>query len=257
MKKKRILLSILMGTVVVTTFGAINNITSVSASGIAHTHGPSYTSLYTRNGEEISDRALSGNTPWLVGEIINLNGETMYQVATNEFVKANDVTYEPQHDKPAVKPNNGKNNNNVRVTANAYSTPIFDDQTKEVSMVPYDSTFKVGRIVQSDTGLVYYQVSTHGWMVGDLVKVTGHLENVEQVYGFRPIKPYRGITAEEIRDDMVNWFGCNQDELEKIPDDNVTEEYTISNYSGADISGTYKRLYKINSNIGGSVYYQP
>jgi len=41
MKKKRILLSILMGTVVVTTFGAINNITSVSASGIAHTHGPS------------------------------------------------------------------------------------------------------------------------------------------------------------------------------------------------------------------------
>ncbi|WP_125712952.1 hypothetical protein [Companilactobacillus kedongensis] len=259
MNKKRILLSIFTGTMAATAFGIINNTTNVSASGVVHTYG--ITLMYTRNGDMVRNRALQRNTPWQVGETINLNGEVMYQVSTNEFVKGSDVSYEaPSTPTTPTQPdNNQKNNSDVRVKVTLpWGSPVFDDQTQKVDDIAAPGmVYKVGRIVQSDTGLVYYQVSTHGWMVGDLVDVSGKLGNVEQVYGFRPIGDYDDTTVEDIRDDMYNWFGCDWDALESIPDDKVREEFTISNYAGEDIGGTYRRLYSINPNIGGSMYYQP
>lgn len=263
MNKKRIFLSAFTGAMIATTFAVMNNSTEIFASGVVHTHGPSYTSMYTRTGEPVSNRALAADTPWQVGEVIQLNSETMYQVSTNEFVKASDVTYEAQPDvsinpvTPEKTDNDQNPNADVSITADVTynGSPIFDDRTKEVTWEPLGSSFRVARVVQSDTGLVYYQVSPHGWMVGDLVHVSGHIGKVEQVYGFRPIAAFQGETPEEVRELLYEGFGCDWDGLEAVPDDIVIEQWSISNYLGHDIGDLYRRMYGVNPNIGGSMYY--
>ncbi|KRK63849.1 hypothetical protein FC72_GL001088 [Companilactobacillus tucceti DSM 20183] len=252
MNKKRILLSVFTGAIAATSFAVFNNVTNVSASGVVHTKDAT-TFLFTRTGEMINTRALAPNTPWQVGDIIQVNGETLYQVSTNEFVKEGSVTYEaPNSTTPTEKPNNDQNPNaGVTVSVDLpWGAPIFDDRTQEVTNAPAGSAFKVGRIVQSDTGLVYYQVSTHGWMVGDLVKVSGNLGKVEQVYGFRPIGEYQGESADDMREALYE-MGCDWDALESIPDDVINEQSTISNYSGSDIGDLSRRLNNINPNVGG------
>lgn len=248
MNKKRILLSVFTGAIAATSFAVFNNATNVSASGVVHTHDVA-TRLFTRTGEMVNYRALAPNTPWQVGDIIQVNGETLYQVSTNEFVKEGSVTYEAPN---SEKPNNDQNPNaSVTVSVDLpWGSPIFDDQTQEVTNAPAGSAYKVGRIVQSDTGLVYYQVSTHGWMVGDLVNVSGNLGKVEQVYGFRPIGEYQGESADDMREALYEG-GCDWNTLESIPDDIINEQSTISNYSGGDIGNLIRRLNNINPNVGG------
>lgn len=46
--------------------------------------------LYTVDGNLVANRALSPKSSWLVGRIFTHNNETFYQVATNEYLKAND-----------------------------------------------------------------------------------------------------------------------------------------------------------------------
>ncbi|MBL3530403.1 hypothetical protein JMJ99_03405 [Companilactobacillus zhachilii] len=46
--------------------------------------------LYREDGKLITDRALGPNSNWLVGRIFTHNNETYYQVATKEYLKAND-----------------------------------------------------------------------------------------------------------------------------------------------------------------------
>lgn len=50
----------------------------------------SYYRLYTVDGNEISNRGLAPKTDWAVGRIFTHNNETYYQVATNEYLKANE-----------------------------------------------------------------------------------------------------------------------------------------------------------------------
>jgi len=47
--------------------------------------------LYREDGKLITDRALGPNSNWLVGRIFTHNGETYYQVATKEYLKANNA----------------------------------------------------------------------------------------------------------------------------------------------------------------------
>jgi len=47
--------------------------------------------LYTVDGNLVANRALSPKSSWLVGRIFTHNNETFYQVATNEYLKANDA----------------------------------------------------------------------------------------------------------------------------------------------------------------------
>ncbi|WP_338214529.1 hypothetical protein [Companilactobacillus muriivasis] len=48
-------------------------------------------SLYREDGKLITDRALGPNSNWLVGRIFTHNGEAYYQVATKEYLKANNA----------------------------------------------------------------------------------------------------------------------------------------------------------------------
>ncbi len=59
--------------------------------GSIRTNSGSYKYLYTAEGKQVGDRALSANTDWKSDRTINLNGTTYYRVATNEFVQADDV----------------------------------------------------------------------------------------------------------------------------------------------------------------------
>lgn len=60
------------------------------ATTVAHTTTASYANLYTIDGKRVKNRALAHNTDWLVGKTMSLWGTEYYQVATNEWLRAND-----------------------------------------------------------------------------------------------------------------------------------------------------------------------
>jgi len=47
--------------------------------------------LYTLDGNQVKNRALAGNSAWYSDRYATINGQTMYRVATNEWVSANDL----------------------------------------------------------------------------------------------------------------------------------------------------------------------
>lgn len=47
--------------------------------------------LYTANGDIVRSRALAGNTAWRTDKSATINGQTMYRVATNEWVSSADL----------------------------------------------------------------------------------------------------------------------------------------------------------------------
>lgn len=61
---------------------------NADASTVATTNASGIAKLYTKNGKQISNRALAPNTKWAVGNVITINGEKLYQVASNEYLKA-------------------------------------------------------------------------------------------------------------------------------------------------------------------------
>ena len=48
-------------------------------------------SLYTSQGKKVTNRALAKNTPWYSDRMATINGQTMYRVATDEWVMADDI----------------------------------------------------------------------------------------------------------------------------------------------------------------------
>ncbi|MFC6323151.1 SLAP domain-containing protein [Companilactobacillus baiquanensis] len=91
--KKNIIGSLVVAGMAAVTVGIFSNSTDVSAAGVATTFDH-ITRMYNRDGDLVTNRALGPNTPWQVGIFATINGETMYQVSTNEFVKASETTYE-------------------------------------------------------------------------------------------------------------------------------------------------------------------
>lgn len=90
---KKTIGSLVVAGMAAVTVGIFSNSTDVSAAGVATTFDH-ITRMYNRDGDLVTNRALGPNTPWQVGIFATINGETMYQVSTNEFVKASETTYE-------------------------------------------------------------------------------------------------------------------------------------------------------------------
>lgn len=63
----------------------------VKHEGVVTTTNGSYKRLYTLEGKMITNRALGVNSKWYTDQYATINGEKMYRVATNEWVKASDV----------------------------------------------------------------------------------------------------------------------------------------------------------------------
>lgn len=190
-----------------------------------------------------------------MGKTISIDGSTMYQVATNEYVKATDVSYDA-NPTPQItsKPTIG-NNTDIRVSSRILKAPVYDDRTGEViSNLPYGEQYKVNRIVRTDTGAAYYQVSGHGWVIDKMVNISGTPSNVEYIGDFHPMNGYLGATGESIRELLYENFGCNWNALEAISDVQLIEISNFSNYAGEDIGGFYRDVYAVNPNIGGQLY---
>jgi len=55
------------------------------------TQSGNYKALFDVNGKQSSVRALAANTSWFTDRIATINGQKMYRVATNEWIKASDI----------------------------------------------------------------------------------------------------------------------------------------------------------------------
>jgi len=59
---------------------------------IVTTKGVNVTPVYNSKGQLVIDLALDTNTPWYTDRSANIKGSEMYRVATDQWVKASDVT---------------------------------------------------------------------------------------------------------------------------------------------------------------------
>lgn len=91
---KKLLGSLLVAGFAAISFTAVTNVKDVSASGVANTIN--LTRMYNKQGDLVTNRALAARTPWRVGYFRVINGSLMYQVSTNEFVRAYSVSYDPE-----------------------------------------------------------------------------------------------------------------------------------------------------------------
>lgn len=222
---KKTMGSLVVAGMAAVTLGAFSNLTNVSASGVATTFDK-IVRMYQPNGDLVTNRALGAHTPWQVGETRTINGETMYQVSTAEFVKASDVSYDANPGGTTTDTNTDNNNNSDVVITTEYSIGYNDvDGTTTSPFANSDNpglegSFKVGRLVNNGVS-TYYQVSTHTWIDGSdglNVQVTGN-PNVEYDSNFSPVgKTVLGMTADQIRKSLVDDFQCNADALAAVPD---------------------------------------
>ncbi|MFC6176710.1 SLAP domain-containing protein [Companilactobacillus huachuanensis] len=92
--------AVLAAALLMATTGAVTslsgNTTKVDAATVATVNSGVTAQLYNSNGAWVTDRALAQNTKWRVGTISKIAGVTMYQVATNEYLRASDSTLSGQ-----------------------------------------------------------------------------------------------------------------------------------------------------------------
>lgn len=117
------------------------------------------TRIYNKKGNLVTNRALAPNTDWLTGKVISLGGESYTQVATNEYVKNNDVKIINPY--TAVDPNKGKMVGRVIMG----SDRVFNTATNSVSPTLLDggSEWLVSKAVTNKNGQTFYQISKNQW----------------------------------------------------------------------------------------------
>lgn len=145
----------IVAALAIATTGALAvNQTQADAATVATTHSGTYSSLYRANGSIISNRALGPNTPWRVGKIATINGETMYQVSTNEYLRARDSTLNGQ----------SSTQQSTKLVGHALSElSLYNDQTNSMASrsLAKGSDWQIGKVIINKLGQTFAQVSTH------------------------------------------------------------------------------------------------
>ncbi|GEO63510.1 CAP domain-containing protein [Companilactobacillus nantensis] len=148
-KSVSIIAALEMATTGVLAFNANN----ADAATVATVHSGVVARLYASNGNLITNRALSPNSAWAVGKTATINGETMYQVATNEYLRAQDSSLAGQAQQSSNK-----------VAGKATTLlPLFRDDTNKMadrSLAP-NSEWAIGKYIVNKNGQQFVQVSTH------------------------------------------------------------------------------------------------
>lgn len=152
-----------------TTGALMLNQNKADAATVATTHSGSISHLYTENGKMISNRALAPNTPWLVGKITTINGETMYQVSTHEYLSSKDSSLNGQS-------TSSNANTGTVLTITGASQRLYNDTTKSLSnrALATNTKWQVGKVVTNSKGERYYQVSTHEWVKKSYSSILNH-----------------------------------------------------------------------------------
>ena len=148
-KSVSIIAALAMATTGVLAFNANN----ADAATVATVHSGVVARLYASNGNLITNRALSPNSAWAVGKTATINGETMYQVATNEYLRAQDSSLTGQAQQSSTK-----------IAGKATTLlPLFRDDTNKMadrSLAP-NSEWAIGKYIVNKNGQQFVQVSTH------------------------------------------------------------------------------------------------
>lgn len=150
---------------------------SADAATVATVTAPGYARLYTRDGNLVRNRALQSNTPWLVGKIVQINGTTFYQVATNEYLSSNDSAL------------NGSNlaTSTLKAKVVLGRSQLYNDQTNSVEgshTLGNGTEWKVGRVIVNKNNQVFVQVSPHEFADGSLMLFNQKPTNVEYISSF-------------------------------------------------------------------------
>lgn len=241
-------ITFLLSSAIVASSILFFNANNASAASVVTTRGDvPQTHLFNNKGELLNNRALAANTDWIIGKTNIVNQVTYYQVSTNEYVKASDVSFRRA---TTYVPSKNSNNQNVTVSTKYPQAPVFNGNTGKVqSWINNATPYKVNRVIKNSLGITYYQVSTNGYVVSGLVDVSGTPQKIENIPNFNPARNYQGEEPLQIRYLLVENNNINQNVLDAIPNELLTTEYAISNYAGEDPSGLYMRLKAFYPNL--------
>jgi len=123
--------------------------------------------LYRADGTLVKNRALSPNTPWLVGKTMDLKGTKYYQVATSEWMKATDASLSTSQ--PAQK--------KVIGTVGSIGTFLVNDQINGIdgSGIYGGTSWVIGKQIVNQYGQHFVQVSSHYYADTDFMTFNGTL----------------------------------------------------------------------------------
>lgn len=163
--------AIIAALAMATTGTLVLNQNKADAATVATTNSGSYAHLYTDQGKLITNRALAPNTPWLVGKTATINGETMYQVATNEYLKSSDSSLSGNNANQQQNTNPG-----TVLTIVGPSQFLYNDTTNSLSnrALGSGSKWQVDKVITNSKGDRYYQVSTHEWVKKSYNSILNH-----------------------------------------------------------------------------------
>ncbi|MQS77424.1 hypothetical protein FHL06_14005, partial [Lactobacillus halodurans] len=146
--------TIIAALAMATTGALALNQTQADAATVATTHSGTYSSLYRKDGKIISNRALAPDTPWLVGKIATINGETMYQVSTNEYLRARDASLNNQQ--PATST---KLVGTVKKQLRLYNR--HDGKMASNRALGSGTAWQIGDVFKNKQGITFVQASTN------------------------------------------------------------------------------------------------
>ncbi|ALB29796.1 hypothetical protein [Companilactobacillus heilongjiangensis] len=184
--------------------GLLTSQSDVKAVKIATTttrRGPA--KLYTSDGTEITDRALSPNTEWAVGKIITRdNGDYYYQVATNEYLSYEDSTLSDIQN-PVQQPLIGT----VRSRFHD-GTVTIDKNLGGISptpRLPEGSRWRIGQCLVNTFGEIYVEVARNTYVPAVHMVFNQILPNPTYDVGFF-YQPFRDPQSAYNYTSIDGWF---------------------------------------------------
>lgn len=156
---------------------ALNQTESTAqAATVATVHQGVTARLYTQNGSLITNRALAPNTAWQVGKISNINGVTMYQVSTNEYLKASDSS---------IMGADANSSKKIGKAAFAPLTLYRDDTNKMANReLAKGSSWQIGKFIRNKNNQEFVQVSTHEYADAALMAYNHPMTNPTYIADF-------------------------------------------------------------------------
>lgn len=138
-------------------YGSINNPIEHEYN-LVSTFEQKMTPLYNRQGKRVANRALGSNSSWFSDEVLTLNNEKLYRVATDEWVKASDVYLY------VVK--------NIVIKTSDHTQRLTNAHGKLVSnrALAADTFWCVDRVATIN-GKPYYRVATNEFVPTDSVSI--------------------------------------------------------------------------------------
>lgn len=147
---------------------------------VTTTTGP-YTNLYDSQGQLIKQRFVPVNTDWRVGKIKLMSNLFYYQIAGNEWVKSSDVwaNFEPTSGRLKQRL--------VGTIKNPISATYYADGQQGINDgvdLAYQSTWKIGKVLQNAQGHLFYQVAPNLYVRDDDLAVNGTPDHIVQQPNF-------------------------------------------------------------------------